>query len=625
MKVATLLFTYSRPKHTKLVLDALKKNSILPEKLFVFHDGIKECTNISDWRETERIIKEIDWCNSVVVTASYNRGLADSVIAGVNMAFKEYDAVIVLEDDCVPHRLFMQYMMGALEKYCSKEKVYSIGAFPQGEHVPSNGTDAYFMGRICSWGWATWRDKWNCFKRDYRLLGRIKKNPDLIEWLNIWGQDLEPTIIGDVLGKNDTWAAFWALSVIEKKGLCLIPYKAFVDNIGFDGTGVHCEGKKPFFDGPCNDKNNVILPDKVEVIDNYQHIFSNYFPWTDPIIKERYIKTTLLKWLDREYKGYDLSKWFEIKGIELVSIWGAGDIGTRLIDRLSGVITIDSIIETQPQVKEVCGIKCISPSEIPDYVSCIIVTPGYDLNRIGIQLNQKNREKLIPVDELFGLPFPNIAKNVSVEKEGNDYGGFSVAPDLVRTRGIVYSFGIGEDLSFSEDMLKKFDVSIFAYDPTPKAIHFVKNHELSKNSKFAFFAEGISDKDGMMAFHLPCKEERVSGSCIVHEGLMEDSIEVPMHSLQTILKKNGHSSITVLKLDIEGSEFSVIENLRAKDFVFDQLCVEIHDRFFEDGYERVYRLCKKMIEMDYSLISISDSCEELTFIKNQLLSKENQL
>ncbi|MBO4416310.1 MAG: DUF342 domain-containing protein, partial [Lachnospiraceae bacterium] len=43
--------------------------------------------------------------------------------------------------------------------------------------------------------------------------------------------DLEATIIGDVIGKNDTWAAFWALSVIKEKGLCLIPYKSFVSNI----------------------------------------------------------------------------------------------------------------------------------------------------------------------------------------------------------------------------------------------------------------------------------------------------------------------------------------------------------------------------------------------------------
>ena len=44
MKVGTILLTYARPKHTKQVLDALRNNTVLPEKLYIFQDGEKETT-----------------------------------------------------------------------------------------------------------------------------------------------------------------------------------------------------------------------------------------------------------------------------------------------------------------------------------------------------------------------------------------------------------------------------------------------------------------------------------------------------------------------------------------------------------------------------------------------------
>ena len=51
MKIATILFTYNRSEHTKKVLDALKENSVLPEKLYVFQDGLKIETHKEEWEK----------------------------------------------------------------------------------------------------------------------------------------------------------------------------------------------------------------------------------------------------------------------------------------------------------------------------------------------------------------------------------------------------------------------------------------------------------------------------------------------------------------------------------------------------------------------------------------------
>jgi hypothetical protein len=40
--------------------------------------------------------------------------------------------------------------------------------------------------------------------------------------------------------KINTWAIFWYATIFKKNGLCLNPDQTFVENIGFDGSGVHC-------------------------------------------------------------------------------------------------------------------------------------------------------------------------------------------------------------------------------------------------------------------------------------------------------------------------------------------------------------------------------------------------
>ena len=302
MKIATVLFTYNRPHHTDMVLKNLSKNTILPDKLYIFHDGQNDTTNMDEWREVENIIR------------------------GINYAFEKYDAVIVLEDDCVPHRLFMDYMIRSINKYETESNVYCINASSEPVDVPRNGSDAYFMGRINSWGWATWKDKWQCFNRDYRILGRIKKNKEINEWNQIWGQDIEATVLSNIYGDTDSWAAFWALAVISQKGLCLAPYESLIDNIGLDGSGVHCGVGKSLLKLMDSGKTSFKLPDKVDVVDNYKEIFANYYPWTPQVEKETYYREFVTNWLDIKIHGGHISDWLTINGIKKISIWGTGKI-----------------------------------------------------------------------------------------------------------------------------------------------------------------------------------------------------------------------------------------------------------------------------------------------------------
>ena len=72
--------------------------------------------------------------------------------------------------------------------------------------------------------------------------------------------------------------------------------------------------------------------------------------------------------------------------------------------------------------------------------------------------------------------FPTLDKiNFNKKRFGSGYGGWDVIIDSLSQNSVVYSFGVGEDASFDIDLIKEFGLKVFAFDPTPKSIKWVKD------------------------------------------------------------------------------------------------------------------------------------------------------
>jgi FkbM family methyltransferase len=199
---------------------------------------------------------------------------------------------------------------------------------------------------------------------------------------------------------------------------------------------------------------------------------------------------------------------------------------------------------------------------------------------------------------------------------GNTYGGFYVHPNVLNSKSIVYSFGIGEDISFDREMIKMHNCQVFGFDPTPKSIDWIKKEQLPSN--FSFLEYGIDTKTGFANFNLPKNQDFVSGSIIPHKNVDEKNmVSVPMKSFHDITKELGHTHIDVLKMDIEGSEYHVIESILSSTVQIDQILIELHERFFEDGKLRNQRLLQSFKNHGYEIFAVSDSLEEVSFIKGR--------
>ena len=170
-------------------------------------------------------------------------------------------------------------------------------------------------------------------------------------------------------------------------------------------------------------------------------------------------------------------------------------------------------------------------------------------------LKSKTRKSLL----LLSGRFSHLRKDTHLRNKwyGNAYGGFYVYPDQLNERSIVYSFGIGEDISFDEDIIARHNCKVFGFDPTPKSIKWVASRGSSIPPNFKFLEYGISDKDGTVDFFLPKNPQHVSGSTVTQTNVDKlHPIPVQMRKIATIMQELGHQKNRCLKNGYRGSRIS---------------------------------------------------------------------
>jgi len=259
-----VLFVYNRPDHTKQTVEALQKNELANEsELFIYSDAPKNEIAQVKVNEVREYIKNIDGFKKVtVIKREKNWGLANSIIDGVTKIVNEYGKIIVLEDDLVTSPYFLKFMNEALEFYKDEKKVWHVSGWNY--PIDTKELDDVFLWRLMNcWGWATWADRWEHYEKDVdKTINEFSKED--IKRFNIDGQeDFFGQVIGNYEKKINTWAIFWYATIFKQNGLCLNPSQTFVENIGHDGSGVHC-GESCSFSSSLSLNNNVNFHTMIE-------------------------------------------------------------------------------------------------------------------------------------------------------------------------------------------------------------------------------------------------------------------------------------------------------------------------------------------------------------------------
>ena len=201
---------------------------------------------------------------------------------------------------------------------------------------------------------------------------------------------------------------------------------------------------------------------------------------------------------------------------------------------------------------------------------------------------------------------------------GGRHAPYDVAIDVLPQHAILYSFGLGDEIEFEEEMMKRYGVEVWGYDPMPKSADFILNKNLD-NEQFHFYQKALTTNDGTGKCYLPMNESYISGSLrkdrVGWQQLSDKYISVETHSLQTIMKQNGHNHIDYLKLCVEGMEFEICDDILNNNISISQLAVCFCGKSTKGNYYREKELACKMIKSGYSCLPYSHGAH-VTFIKD---------
>ncbi|MCT4535549.1 glycosyltransferase [Halodesulfovibrio sp.] len=237
------LFVYNRVDHTQQTVDHLRKNFLATQSdLFVFCDGARS-QDTDTVAAVRKYIYSISGFKSItIIERDINVGLAASIVEGVSDVVNQYGSVIVLEDDLVTSPHFLTYMNTCLGKYENFPEVFSIAGWspPTLTKVESEYSIA-FLPRNCSWGWATWKDRWNTVDWDVSDYDEFKHSPLRQKEFNRGGVDLSNMLKAQMNGEINSWAIVFCYSQFTQNKRTVFPLRSYVENIGCDGSGVHCD------------------------------------------------------------------------------------------------------------------------------------------------------------------------------------------------------------------------------------------------------------------------------------------------------------------------------------------------------------------------------------------------
>jgi FkbM family methyltransferase len=226
--------------------------------------------------------------------------------------------------------------------------------------------------------------------------------------------------------------------------------------------------------------------------------------------------------------------------------------------------------------------------------------------------------------------------------------GYHVPASYLTSASVCYCVGAGTDVSLDTELASRFNARVFVFDPMPYALaHFtdlVKSAKAGKKyytdsnktgyaytissealAAVTYCATGVWNEKKIVKFYVPARDN-YAGHSITNLQKTEAYIEAPVDTLVNIMRELGHRQLDLLKLEIEGSEYTVIKDVLANRIDVKIILVEFDEFHHRGGLARLLAIrnieksSQQLLNAGYKLVH-SLGFYKRTFIREDILEE----
>ena len=196
------------------------------------------------------------------------------------------------------------------------------------------------------------------------------------------------------------------------------------------------------------------------------------------------------------------------------------------------------------------------------------------------------------------------------------FDDWEIATGELDANSIVYSLGVGDDINFDLAMIQQFGCHVYAFNPMPTSATYVTNKQ--PPPAFEFHQWAIAAQDGTLTLYPRVKKDGTLSEMMFtlapEAASREHGVEVPAYSIASLMMKLGHKHVDVLKMDIEGAEYEVLEGLLDAQNKPRQLLVEFHHRIPGIGIQKTADIISRLQQAGYRIFAVSGTGREVSFM-----------
>ena len=348
MLAPVAVFTYNRHDEVVKVMNALSSNLLAKKtEVYVFSNAPirgKEGDDeiVSTIRNDLRKYKKA-FLKYHLVLREENNGSNANMLSGIDEVVQRHGKVIVLEDDILVAKSFLNFMNQALDKYEIDKEIFSIcGYNPVTRQIKLDG-DSFSYDAFRSWGWGIWKDRWDSFiNEDDDTISRVslqKTHSEGLMYISTLRYDLIHRSHNDVRFLDYMLAC---RQMADKKTV-IYSKRSMCDNIGLidnsETSSQYSEYNNENFNSDFDGTYFELSKERLNIQSDPDYFFD--FRWNefamdmyfdrqynrDGLYHSMYYALSLL-----QTKGVGIQYYFKKRGIERIGIYGWGEAGQLLYE-----------------------------------------------------------------------------------------------------------------------------------------------------------------------------------------------------------------------------------------------------------------------------------------------------